>query len=304
MKKTLIAFKTFIKEDFNLKSYTLLLLFLSILIAFNYTVDFEDTYLDAHKNKIVGWLGFFLFYISVYLVSILLMKNNEKVKAALKNPKFYLFLIAGFAFLTFEINYTFFDAKFLSKFSDHSYFNQKISFQINESLFFIVELILLGLLLGRNKFKNYGLFNFSKKLRIYIIFLLMMIPLIYIASTQPDFLDAYPRLKMKYFNAAEYLNYFLAYEPFYLLNFIRIEWVFRGFMILAFVEFLDKRAIIAIATVYCIFHFGKPMGECISSFFGGYILGMMVYYTKSIWGGVIIHMGIAFLMDFFALLAH
>jgi len=28
-------------------------------------------------------------------------------------------------------------------------------------------------------------------------------------------------------------------------------------------------------------HFGKPLGECISSYFGGMILGIVVYHTRS-----------------------
>jgi hypothetical protein len=30
---------------------------------------------------------------------------------------------------------------------------------------------------------------------------------------------------------------------------------------------------------------------------GGYILGVVAYETKSIWGGVIVHLGIAWMME-------
>jgi len=82
-----------------------------------------------------------------------------------------------------------------------------------------------------------------------------------------------------------------------------LEWFFRGFMVLFFKKYLNTKAIILIAMVYCSFHFGKPLLECVSSFFGGYLLGYIVYKTKSIWGGVIVHMGIAFLMDLFAFIS-
>jgi len=39
------------------------------------------------------------------------------------------------------------------------------------------------------------------------------------------------------------------------------------------------------------------MGEAISSFAGGLLLGIISYHTKSIWGGFIIHLGIAGLME-------
>jgi hypothetical protein len=51
------------------------------------------------------------------------------------------------------------------------------------------------------------------------------------------------------------------------------------------------------AVFYCAIHFGKPMAECISSFFGGIILGVITYNTRTIWGGVIVHLGIAWLME-------
>jgi hypothetical protein len=54
------------------------------------------------------------------------------------------------------------------------------------------------------------------------------------------------------------------------------------------------------AVVYCVLHFGKPAGEAMSSIFGGYILGVVAYETKSVWGGIIVHMGIAWTMEIVA----
>ena len=48
---------------------------------------------------------------------------------------------------------------------------------------------------------------------------------------------------------------------------------------------------------YCTIHFGKPLGECISSFFGGLLLGIITFHTSAIWGGLIVHLGIAWLME-------
>jgi len=303
MVKTLLSFKAFIEADFDKKSYALVFLFLTGLILFNYTVDFEDRYLGLHKNTLLGGLFYFAFYAGVYLFGMVLMKNNEAVKKALVNPAFYGLLALGIGAIAFEINYNIITQEWLSQFNKHRYFNFKLANQLSESVIFMLELILIGGIIGKNRFKGYGLWNFNSKLRIYLIFLLIMIPILYLASTQSDFIAAYPKLKIERFNPTDYLGYFMIYEPFYLLNFIRIEWIFRGFMVLALLQFLDRRTVILIAMVYCVFHFGKPMGECISSFFGGYILGMMVYYSKSIWGGIIIHMGIAFFMDLFALIA-
>ncbi|CAN5226073.1 hypothetical protein BH23BAC1_BH23BAC1_38320 [soil metagenome] len=54
--------------------------------------------------------------------------------------------------------------------------------------------------------------------------------------------------------------------------------------------------------LYAFYHFGKPPGETIGSIFGGYILGVIAMYTRSVMGGVLLHVGIAWLMDGFAFL--
>ncbi len=68
-------------------------------------------------------------------------------------------------------------------------------------------------------------------------------------------------------------------------------------MVIGMANVLGRGAVMAMASVYCLLHFGKPAGEAISSIFGGYILGVVAYETRSIWGGIIVHMGIAWLME-------
>ena len=62
-------------------------------------------------------------------------------------------------------------------------------------------------------------------------------------------------------------------------------------------QILGKHAVIPMVTIYCFLHFGKPTGEAISSIFGGYILGVIALYTRSIWGGILIHIGVARMME-------
>ena len=64
-----------------------------------------------------------------------------------------------------------------------------------------------------------------------------------------------------------------------------------------FIKWAGKDAILPMACFYCTIHFGKPLGECISSYFGGIILGVVVYHTRSIYGGLLVHLGIAWLME-------
>jgi hypothetical protein len=54
--------------------------------------------------------------------------------------------------------------------------------------------------------------------------------------------------------------------------------------------------------VYAFLHFGKPAGETISSIFGGYILGILAFQSRNIFGGLIAHLGVAWGMEYFAYL--
>jgi len=89
----------------------------------------------------------------------------------------------------------------------------------------------------------------------------------------------------------------LLFELSYGSDFFSIEIFFRGFLILAFIKWVGKDAILPMACFYCTIHFGKPLGECISSYFGGLLLGIIVYNTRSMFGGLMIHLGIAWLME-------
>ncbi|MEO6916147.1 MAG: CPBP family intramembrane glutamic endopeptidase, partial [Chitinophagaceae bacterium] len=132
----------------------------------------------------------------------------------------------------------------------------------------------------------------------YLLMLLIMIPLIAWASTQADFLRTYPKMKVLSFLGEDrkaWQN--LLYEFTYGMDFITIEWFFRGFLVLAFVRYAGQEAILPMAVFYCSIHFGKPLMECVSSLFGGMLLGVVVYRTGSIAGGLVVHLGIAWMME-------
>ena len=75
------------------------------------------------------------------------------------------------------------------------------------------------------------------------------------------------------------------------------EFFFRGFLILSLFRICGAKCIIPAACFYCAIHLGKPAGEAISSFWGGLVLGIISYNTKSIWGGLIVHLGMAWFME-------
>jgi hypothetical protein len=176
----------------------------------------------------------------------------------------------------------------------------------NQVLYWPIRLLVLSLMLfviWKIFYANESFFGLTIKRfnwKPYLLMLLIMVPLIAAASTQPDFLSMYPKLKdvdTALYGVKNKWFYRLLHELSYGTDFISVELFFRGFLILAFIKVVGKDAILPMACFYCTIHFGKPLGECISSFFGGIILGIVVYNTRSIIGGLIVHLGIAWLME-------
>ena len=135
------------------------------------------------------------------------------------------------------------------------------------------------------------------QLKPYLLLLACMIPLVALASMRPDFLHAYPKFKVLNFLDAPHWYDRLFFEISYGIDFLTIEVFFRGFIVLALAHFVGKDAILPMASFYCVIHFGKPIPECISSYFGGLILGVLTFETQTIIGGLFVHVGIAWLME-------
>lgn len=301
MRPILDYLKKFLKTDFDLPVYALTILGLSVAIFFNYLYDFEDSILDSYRKQPISLVYYFLYYAAAYYYVIALYLLLKRDIPGLKSGQFWLKSIFVLALISFKVFFYFEES-----WSDPGealhirYAYMKTSKAIAGVVIYTVFLSLFYFFVEKDKNNFYGLTTRGFNWRPYAIMLLIMVPLIALAATQPDFLKAYPRFKTHYFKV-DYWYYFRLYEPFYMMGFIMIEWLFRGFLIIGLVHLLGHRAILPAAAFYCVFHFGKPLGECISSFFGGYILGVFAYYSRSIWGGIIVHMGIALLMDLAAL---
>jgi len=134
----------------------------------------------------------------------------------------------------------------------------------------------------------------------YVGLLLLLVPLVALASTQPDFLRVYPRVRavafMSNYPGPLWLRQ-AGYELSYGLDFLSIELFFRGLLVIGLVRYAGEQAILPMAAFYCTIHFGKPLGECVTSFVGGMALGVLAYRTRSVLGGLMIHLGLAWLME-------
>jgi hypothetical protein len=141
--------------------------------------------------------------------------------------------------------------------------------------------------------------------RPYASLLLPMVPLLTWASFQPDFLESYPSYERNTVAATWGIPAVVppvVYELAYGWDFIATELVFRGLLVVGVASVAGRRALLPMVVTYAFLHFGKPLGETIGSVFGGYILGVLALRTQSIWGGIAIHLGVAWLMEVAAFL--
>jgi|SRR5690606_20665221 len=177
---------------------------------------------------------------------------------------------------------------------------------INQVIFWPFLLLIVAIILylfwkiQDTKDPFYGLVIKNFNWQPYSLMILLMVPALAIVSTQAAFLKIYPKINMV-LPFPEHLEYKWLYagifELSYGLDFLNVEFFFRGFLIMAFVKYAGKNVILPMACFYCAIHFGKPVAECISSFFGGILLGIIAFNTRSIMGGLMIHVGIAWLME-------
>ena len=162
-------------------------------------------------------------------------------------------------------------------------------------------LILPGLytrLVLKKKLSDYGVSprGFLKHLPIYIILFLPVLASVYVVSFMPEFQKTYP-----FYHFPVSLEHLLLWELMYGIQFFSLEFFFRGFFMAEWRERLGWRAVLIMMVPYCMIHFPKPGLEAAGAIIAGSVLGVLALRTRSIWGGVAIHVTVAWTMDLMSL---
>jgi membrane protease YdiL (CAAX protease family) len=123
-------------------------------------------------------------------------------------------------------------------------------------------------------------------------------PVVFLVAQQPDFGNYYPFYK----HCSRSWFDLLVWEGMYFAQFFALEFFFRGWMIGALRGTMGSAAIFAMSLPYCMIHYGKPYLEAHGAIVAGVVLGSLSMRTRSIYGGVFLHVGVAALMDFLSLL--
>ncbi|MEQ8785740.1 MAG: CPBP family intramembrane glutamic endopeptidase [Pirellulaceae bacterium] len=198
-----------------------------------------------------------------------------------------------------------------------------------------VPLLLIKLVL-RDRAANYGtkLRGMTSCWYVYLGMYLVMLPAVLVVSTTAAFQTTYPFLKppravvepsqfpqpteaggQSAPSMAEdgpmarllpripssYWPQFWTWQCFYAIQFVSLEFFFRGFLVHSLRRPMGAYAILVMTVPYCMIHFGKPIPETLGAIVAGIVLGFMSLKTRSIWMGAALHIAVAMTMDFAAL---
>lgn len=137
----------------------------------------------------------------------------------------------------------------------------------------------------------------SEHWRGYLLLLSPILVFVVMVSFGEDFVNHYPF----YDNAGRSWLDFLLWELLYMSQFVFLEFFFRGFMLNALRPALGANAIWVMCVPYMMIHLPKLALEATGAILFGLFLGILALQSRSIWGGVLVHAGVALSMDVAAL---
>lgn len=307
MKKLFGILGSYYREDFKWASFILTALLATVLTFFAYRNHFYESYIESASplsTQVIRYCGL---YAIAFIGSFVLQGAVERDFRFLKSGNWWLLIALAIGLFAFRgSDFDFKSWMFGDGITDRSTFQHKVAYNLGGFVTLMIPCFVYWFFADRTRQNFYGFKVKGVVLSPYFIMLAIMVPLLFWAGTQPDFLNTYPRYSKIGVDATapDYARCVGIYELVYGSDFLVTEFFFRGFIILAFASRFGHKAILPMCAYYVTIHYGKPLGETISSFFGGLLLGVIAYRTRSIYGGVIVHLGIAYLMEFFAFLGH
>lgn len=132
--------------------------------------------------------------------------------------------------------------------------------------------------------------------RLYLLFVLAFLPVVFLVSRTPAFQEGYPF----YRQSGRSLFDFVAWEAQYLSTFVAVEFFFRGYLLFGLLRPLGVHALFVSMVPYALIHMLKPAPEALGSIAAGLLLGTLALGTGSLWCGALVHITVALSMDLFA----
>ena len=167
---------------------------------------------------------------------------------------------------------------------------------------YVVVPVALITLVWRQRLADYGVrWNADwRTLRPYLAFVLVMAPVVWVASSTQQFQARYPFLNMM---AGESIrSRWTIWEGAYFAQFFALEFFFRGFMVLGLKARLGWLSIPVMVVPYCMIHFAKPMPEAVAAIVAGLALGHLSMKSGTVFWGALLHCAVAVSFDLTVLL--
>ena len=170
---------------------------------------------------------------------------------------------------------------------------------IRIAAFLLFPVLAIRLLL-RERIRDHGLRlgSLPGHMRAYLLILAVVLPPVLLSSLRPEFRAYYPFYRNAHLS---WLDFGL-WELLYAAQFFALEFFFRGFWLTATRRAFGSHAAYAMMVPYCMIHFTKPLLEVLGAIVAGIVLGLLAMHSRSIWGGVLVHVVVAVTMDVCALL--
>jgi len=168
-------------------------------------------------------------------------------------------------------------------------------------LFYLLLPMLVSVFVLKTKLSESGIvFRIPRKhWKIYGLLILIVMPFVVMASFSDHFQAKYPFYRVSLDDLD--LQLFIVWEIAYFLQFLGIEYFFRGFLLFEAEKHIGRQAVLFSMLPYCMIHFGKPLPETIGAIVAGVVLGTMALKSRSIIPGIIVHYTVAISMDLLSL---
>jgi len=174
----------------------------------------------------------------------------------------------------------------------------KIVWTVGTLVFYLLLPAIVVRVVLRQRLADMGLnlAGFFRHLGLYLALFVPVGLLVLVVASQPDFLDTYPL-----YRDPNGIADMVVWELLYGLQFLSLEFFFRGFMLHGTKAVLGYNAIWVMLVPYVMIHFSKPLYETIGAMIAGSVLGFLSLRTRSIAGGALLHWLVAIAMEIAAL---
>ncbi len=175
-------------------------------------------------------------------------------------------------------------------------FWRKIGWAWGVALFYVVPGLVwarvgLGLTPRDMGFRLHGIRSHAW---VYAAALAVVWPFVFAVSFAREFQATYPMCKA----AADSFSRLITWELSYGLQFVGVEFLFRGLFLFGTARFLGGWvAVASMVPSYLMLHFQKPGPEALGSVIAGLAMGVMALRSRSILLGVALHVTVAWSMD-------